>query len=280
MLGSLRRHRSYLVTLSIALLSLVLVPGCIVVVGGRGHSDWWDEWDDEVQYDETLVERFSFELEPGRPVEINTEIGSVSVTRSDEVQSATVVARINSYSLERLHDTTVVASERTDATVIEAQWPNARRRHGESCDLEVVLPATSSLRVRTDAGAIEVIGFDSVVDVETEDGQITVRDVSGPVFATTHNGQIVVSQAPGSLAPVNLFSHRGSIRATLARSFEGALEIQTDRGSITLVNADDLSTPATIDTLSDDFVAMSVGTAPDESRIATRRGSITVKFHK
>ena len=34
-------------------------------------------------------------------------------------------------------------------------------------------------------GAIEVIGFDSVVDVETEDGQITVRDVPGPVFATT-----------------------------------------------------------------------------------------------
>ncbi|MHC4977177.1 MAG: hypothetical protein ACYTF7_11315 [Planctomycetota bacterium] len=78
MLRALSRHRSRLASISIALLSLFLIPGCIIVVGGRGHHDW--DWDSEFQHDERLVERFTFDIESGAPVTIATENGSVSGT--------------------------------------------------------------------------------------------------------------------------------------------------------------------------------------------------------
>ncbi|MHC4977178.1 MAG: DUF4097 family beta strand repeat-containing protein, partial [Planctomycetota bacterium] len=163
---------------------------------------------------------------------------------------------------------------------ITPAWPDAHRRRGETCDLEVILPDTSQLVVRSGNGHVEVSGFSGVVDIETQDGRIKALDMAGPVFATTHDGRIVLSQVPGTMAPASLFSHDGSIKAALAATFEGSLDIDTRDGHISIVNADSLLAESSVSQLSTRHVTMSVGTAPDESVISTRDGLPEITNHE
>jgi DUF4097 and DUF4098 domain-containing protein YvlB len=63
-------------------------------------------------------------------------------------------------------------------------------------ELEIVVPANSSVRVDTGAGEVDVRGVTGGIDIHSGAGQVDVRDASGRVQVDVGAGQILYNGTP------------------------------------------------------------------------------------
>jgi hypothetical protein len=106
---------------------------------------------------------------------------------------------------------------------------------GCAADLRLAVPASASLRVRTQSGAVRVDGMSNGVDVSTSAGAVRLTGTAGPVRATTSAGSIDgVDLAPPFL---DARTGAGSIRLSLAQPAD-RVDVRTDAGRIELALPD------------------------------------------
>jgi hypothetical protein len=93
-------------------------------------------------------------------------------------------------------------------------------------DYELAVPASVSVRARTDSGRIEIEGV-AAADTGSDSGAQTVRHVPGTVSAHSDSGSLTIQDVGGAL---ETSSDSGSLRATELRSLTA--KASTDSGGM------------------------------------------------
>ena len=108
-----------------------------------------------------------------------------------------------------------------------------RLQHSQNGDLNISVPADTSLTLRTMHGEINVEGVKGELNVDSMNGKITLTSVSGSVLANTMNGQMtVVMDAVDAGKPLSFSSMNGTIDVTLPANFKSNVKLKTDHGDI------------------------------------------------
>jgi len=147
------------------------------------------------------------------------------------------IARLRSAPPVRLDGTTV----RIERMVDESLW------RGVAIDYEIVVPATATIRIVTESGAVSITGTHSDVHVATGSGALRANPEAGHVDLQSGSGSVRVEGAMESLsvqtqsgsigvgvdavAAVDVSSGSGSIDVSGVR---GTLHAETGSGRITL----------------------------------------------
>ncbi|HEY0542747.1 MAG TPA: DUF4097 family beta strand repeat-containing protein [Actinoallomurus sp.] len=95
-------------------------------------------------------------------------------------------------------------------------------------DYDLTVPASVSVRARTDSGRIDVVGV-KAADLGSDSGSVTVRHIATGVSAHSDSGSLTIQDVGGTL---ETSTDSGSTRATELRS--PTAKTSTDSGSIRL----------------------------------------------
>jgi hypothetical protein len=99
---------------------------------------------------------------------------------------------------------------------------------GVSMRFEIVAPADTRVRARTDSGGISISGMRGPIDAHADSGGIEVRDVGADVHASVDSGGIRINNVAGA---VTASADSGGIEAY---DIAGSIEAKTDSGGIHL----------------------------------------------
>ena len=124
------------------------------------------------------------------------------------------------------------------------------RRRNYYCELEVRLPRSVSLRLRTTNGSIAVPEMDGDVRADTTNGNVDLDGCGGDAVLVSTNGNINAAGVGGELradttngnleletaaGPVRGDSTNGNITLRLTGVLDGDVELDTTNGSVTLI---------------------------------------------
>lgn len=154
---------------------------------------------------------------PVKSVQVNEGAGHIVVTTGSG--DGVTVHRVVHYQSGMPHP----GQQLTDGTLTFS-------RNCSRCrvDYDLTVPASVSVRARTDSGRIELSGVASAA-ATSDSGSVHVRQVPGDVSARSDSGSITILDARGRLTAG---TDSGSIRATGVRST--AATASSDSGSIRL----------------------------------------------
>jgi hypothetical protein len=100
-------------------------------------------------------------------------------------------------------------------------------------NIELQVPASSSLTLKTLNGSIHVQGISGELDIETTNGGITLDQVGGSIVAHALNGQVTASVARLDASKPSSFSTlNGRIDLTLPAGLHANLSMRSDQGDI------------------------------------------------
>lgn len=217
-------------------------------------------------------------------LEVESFNGSIAVTpgSGDTIRVQATLRRADKleYSVTQSGDTVRVEATREAGTII-GRSPGA--------EIEVTVPPSASVVLRTSNGMIEVRGLEESVSLRTSNGKIVVADVTGAIEARTSNGGIEVTGLVGS---AELETSNGRI------SFAGELvagsssEMQTSNGSVDVTlegtpsvqldastsNGDvESDLPVLATSTGDRHLVGTVGDGEADLRVQTSNGSVTIR---
>jgi hypothetical protein len=141
--------------------------------------------------------------------------------------------------------------------------------------LRLELPATVTLRVRADRGAVSVTGIAGAVDVATEAGAISLTGGSGPMTARTTAGAI----RGVDLSPLYMDASTtaGAIRLSLARP-SARVDLRTGAGAVEVTLPPDRYRVETHAATGKADVGVVVDpTSPFAVRVTTTAGAIRIR---
>lgn len=263
-------RRSLIAALIGSTLAAGALSGCVIVVGGRGHSHGWTSED-------TIRERRTLTVDhiAGSNLDVATSDGSIEV-RSAMVDFVEIEATVRSDSDARLNETEIIAERGADDTLrLRVEWPGGVRKSWESCSFLVLVPDAGDLRLDSGDGAIKVFGVGERIHATTDDGSIELHDTLGPVTARTDDGSVTLRQS-GPGAPIDLRTGDGSVRVELDPAFTGSLEASTGDGRVSASGLDAIASPVRLETVSSRRLRLSTDDAGPASTIRTGDGSVTI----
>jgi len=252
----------------------------------------------------------TFAVSPGGTLVVDADSASVRVSANDSNQ---VIVRMRARdSEENLANTKLDAAQGADGVTVtlrqgnrSGSWFNWRSWNGEQ-SIEVTVPRSYGVKVRTGGGGIELQGTTGTANLGTSGGDIDVRNVTGNIELRTSGGGIRVDTLRGNVdadtsgGDVRLMNVDGRIRGntsggsvrcslvgsnrgisattsggdielTLPRSTTGNLEATTSGGDITT------DIPVTGTVLKEDRVRGTVNGGGQLIEARTSGGSIRVR---
>ncbi len=280
-------------TLAVLALSSTLLLGACESIGGPRYHDGRNR---HVAYTQPT------------PLEIINANGAVRAVREDR-SDISIEAELYGNDEQRLSFANLRADRQGDGTLrVWVEWPGGRSLDNEGASINVYLPDTDGLRVRTSNGSVTTSGLSGKaelrssngtvfvenhrgsVDVKTSNGAVRVEHSDGPINLETSNGRVIVTEARGAIEaqtsngsmyistshdndePVRVRTSNGRIELDLGSSFMGRLKIKTTNGKIRLSGLDD----ARLVESSDDTLEVEVGGSDQVSAAHTTNGSVRV----
>lgn len=100
-------------------------------------------------------------------------------------------------------------------------------------DLQVTVPANTSVKAHTTHGEITITGVHGEIDAASVHGDLTLTNVAGTVLASTVHGSIRVSMDQVDQSkPLSFSTLSGNIDVTLPADTKMNLKLKADRGDI------------------------------------------------
>ena len=103
--------------------------------------------------------------------------------------------------------------------------------HGSN-DLEVQVPRTSTLKVKTMSGEIVIDGVRGEIEASSHNGEVTMTNVEGSVVAHSLNGAIKVVLNRVEPRPMSFSTMNGDIDITMPADTKARLKLRNDRGEV------------------------------------------------
>lgn len=208
----------------------------------------------------------------GKSLDIRTDNGAIVATKYDG-SVVKIKAEVRAVSAERLSATQIVVTRAEDESLrVRVQWPNNERYGSEGCTIEVQVPDTDGLSLRTSNGRITATGLGGAavlrssngrvnverhagsVNIETSNGAVELRSVegasvkssngsvtidgaAGPVTVATSNGGVNVKLAKENAGPFSLSTSNASVTASVGPAFAGRVEATTSNGRVVIRDA-------------------------------------------
>jgi len=167
---------------------------------------------------------------------------SASVSPSVDIENLTGSVRINGWDREEIKVSGVLGDDTDgldfsgsgDSFDIEVEIPDSygRRHRDLDSDLEIWLPAGSSVSVETVSASIHVSGVNGVLELESVSGEVSVEGAPSSVDVETVSGNIELSGS-GTLAIAESVS--GKIELS---GVAGRVEAATVSGSVNVEASD------------------------------------------
>ncbi len=180
---------------------------------------------------ETREVTLPLKFQSGKTVKIENPVGSVKVVGGFDVGSISAVAKIKGANLddakEKADGYTLIVEEGEASVVI--RQPDMMGLH---VDIEIQLPGSASLDIRTESGDISVLDTQAGCRVFSQTGDIKLRGLNGPIEARTQTGDLSVedSQTPSLVAE----NKSGNV---FFRSVTGTQNVRSNTGSIKVRNS-------------------------------------------
>jgi DUF4097 and DUF4098 domain-containing protein YvlB len=166
----------------------------------------------------------------GKPIDVQTENGSVEVRQGGTEVSVTASLRATTQA--RLDEMAVTLERTEDGTLrVVPVWPQGGRTGNEGCSIVLTLPDMSGATIGTTNGSISVDGPAGAVRARSANGKITLAGVRS-VDAETSNGSITIALAADATGPVRADTSNGQVSLALGKAFVGQLTASTSNGSI------------------------------------------------
>jgi DUF4097 and DUF4098 domain-containing protein YvlB len=131
----------------------------------------------------------SFEVGSAPSLSIDSFAGGVTIRVGDE-GTVRVVATKKATSRSRLDAIEVEMSAGASEVKITTRHPSLSSVSNLSVDLEITVPADTSVDLETGAGAIDVRGVRGALNIEAGAGGVEIRDAAGPVRVAVGAGGI------------------------------------------------------------------------------------------
>ncbi|MBN1511432.1 MAG: DUF4097 family beta strand repeat protein [Phycisphaerae bacterium] len=255
----------------LCLLLLLATLGCDIEVDNWAHAT----------HERTVA--LDIPLTPGSAVDVDTQLGSVTVTGADVADCnivAEIVARAPTQEEARqLAEQVQIATESSQGTLkIRADKPRVTQNRSISVSYTVTAPRQTSVVCRSAYGSLEIARLNGSVTGKTSSGTIEIGDIEGAVDVSTSYGSVACKNVAGPT--VKLRSSSGSITATNVRA---ELQAETAYGPVTCdeIAADELrlkSSSGTISISSADFRTCDAHTSYGAVRCDGLRGD-SIKLH-
>lgn len=181
------------------------------------------------------VEETAGTMPASRLIKIHTNVGSVSVTGSQQPHITYVIRkRVNGYSEESarraFEDLRVIASRQGDGAYFGGE--GSGNWHRGSVEFNITTPRNVEIiRAKTDGGSLQFSHLNGRVEAESGGGTINLDDISGDIKSSTGGGTINVGAVNADLG---IRTGGGEVNIT---SVGGRLSASTGGGGIHLENA-------------------------------------------
>lgn len=184
----------------IIVIGVLLIACCCIAALTAGAVAWLADryggtWEEPLDMGSLQRERVEqrFEVGPAPDLEITNFAGAVTI-RAGEEGTIDVVATKRASSRSRLDriDVDMRASD-SGVTIATRKGFDSGNAYVE---LEIVVPASSSVRVDTGAGQVDVRGVTGRIDIRSGAGKVDVRDASGNIQIDLGAGQILYAGTP------------------------------------------------------------------------------------
>ncbi len=218
------------------LLPTLLLIGCVSITTDHGDGEGSIEED----------QMHSFEVSENPTIDVTGFNGSIEIIPGDagevDVQATLKIPSRVSYSAEISGNTVTVVAKRTDSGITFGRSPSA--------DIQLTVPAVSTIKARTSNGQVMVDGITGDGTVDTSNGKITLSNVvgtfntstsngsvkmvgvSGQFIAETSNGRIEFSGVFDDNSNNNFSTSNGSIDIAFANEPSVALDARTSNGTV------------------------------------------------
>jgi hypothetical protein len=137
-------------------------------------------------------------------------------------------------ALERVH---ITAEQHEDTVRVTVHQPaSIASAHIVTVELAVQVPAHCALRLKVDAGNVEINGVTSEIAGTVEAGNLTARRVTflNHSEARVDAGNVTIEGALGEAASLDVKVDAGTARLTLPQQTAAMLDAKVDAGSITV----------------------------------------------
>jgi Putative adhesin len=169
-----------------------------------------------------------------RVLDVDTTIGSVTVTGTAERDLITVTARISDGLRATEQRQTLVDGVlelRASCPLIGSEWCSVR--------YTIEVPADIEVRVDTDNGQITVRGIDGPVTLDSDNGSIELADLGGRLTTNSNNGSLSASALTSDVVVAE--SDNGSLEIEFVEP-PTTVDARSNNGTVEVVlpNTDDL----------------------------------------
>jgi hypothetical protein len=103
---------------------------------------------------------------------------------------------------------------------------------GHGGRIEVLVPRTSNLRLKTMTGEITVDGVRGEIEATSMNGEVTISNVEGSVVAHSLNGAVKVSLSRAEAKPMSFSTMNGDIDVRLPADIKARFKIKADHGDL------------------------------------------------
>jgi len=177
--------------------------------------------------DLNVLQEKTFQINPGKTIELNTSVGNVEITTWDKKE-----VYIKIYGNERAKSKVQFTFNNDDERIeVIAKSKNNFLGFGSSgikMRFEVKMPANFNPKINTSGGNISLADLNGNPELKTSGGNISVKNSSGKIITNTSGGEINVEKISGIS---KLSTSGGNISAV---DFTGDFNCSTSGGNIHL----------------------------------------------
>jgi DUF4097 and DUF4098 domain-containing protein YvlB len=195
---------------------------------------------------ESRIEK-NLALAPGGQLDLESDVGSVSVTGTSRSGAHIVVTSVRD-DLTSEYDLSFSSSAGSARVTArrkhELWWP-----HGSSVHFEIEVPTETRTELRTGGGAIDISGLQGPANIKTSGGPIEVNGLNGSLEAYTSGGPIHIREVTGNAhlstsgGPIHVEALEGNLNAHTSGGgihvdrVSGSVEARTSGGPIRVVES-------------------------------------------
>jgi DUF4097 and DUF4098 domain-containing protein YvlB len=151
----------------------------------------------------------ALDLKAGDTIDVSSDFGAIRL-RVDDAAKPSATARIvvrakTDEEAKRVLATWKLVATKSGAIVmlraegdaVEAERSGTKISVGPEVDLEVVVPASTRARAKSQSGSVRADGAFASVDLRTKFGRVEAAGARGEVVLETQSGEVVVDDATG-----------------------------------------------------------------------------------
>jgi len=249
--------------------------------------------------DSKKSEEIRVAFEPGSKLVVRNEAGAVRISSDDgtdcRIKAKVYVHAPHKQEAREIAEQVQVAAEPNNGTVLVTvkKPPMSQEHRFVSVGLDIHLPRRAHVDCETDFGQIALAGIEGDVKASTQFGSVTCENVHGSLELETQFGRVVAreivsnhlvaSSQKGSLdiscadsCPAEIVadvsSEWGKVRFKAPPQYAGALDLETEFGSVKLDTAADVR-----GTIMHKKVTGRIGSGQGSVRLFTNLGSVRLR---